>query len=310
MSRRSAVPVVLVGAAIALLSTAGTSFGSVTCSYSAADHAVAVSATDDFTRVMRSGDALTIDDGHQPVACAGGPTVLNTDLIQIAHAGESAATVDLHGGPLAPGFTPEPIGVSEIELQYLAPTFVDLRGSAGPDSLSFAAGGANVDGDDDADVTGQFTVLLMEGGAGNDRMTSQSGYTTTAGRRVMLGQGGRDKLTATPDGATLHGGNGHDVLIGGRGADNLTGGRGADRIKGGRGNDLVRAIDNTKDEVDCGPGQDRAKADGIDRVRNCEKLIAVKSRGPVKLGATGATICGFNAGLRRAIFRKMLRPLS
>jgi hypothetical protein len=282
MSRRSASALASIGAAIALLFTAGTSIGAVTCSYSAADHAVAVSATDDFTRVIRSGDALAFDDGHQPIACGGGPTVLNTDLVQITHIGESAATVDLHGGPLAPGFTPEPTGISEIELQYLAPTFVDLRGSAGPDSLSFATGGANVDGDDDADVTGQFTVLLMEGGAGNDRMTSQSGYTTSAGRRVMLGQGGRDRLVATPDGATLHGGNGHDVLLGGRGADNLTGGRGADVIKGGKGNDLVRAIDNSKDVVDCGPGKDRAKVDGIDRIRNCERLIAVKRRGPVK----------------------------
>jgi RTX calcium-binding nonapeptide repeat (4 copies) len=282
MRRRSAVGVVSIGAAIALLFGAAPSSGAITCSYSAAEHAVAVAATDDFARVTRSGDALRFDDGHQPVSCAGEPTVFNTDLIQIAHAGESASSVDLHGGPLAPGFTPEPVGTPEIELQYLAPTFVDLRGSAGPDSLSFAAGGANVDGDDDADVTGQFTVLLMEGGAGNDRMTAQNGYTTAAGRRVMLGQGGRDVLVATPDGATLHGGNGHDVLIGGRGADNLTGGRGADRIKGGRGNDLVRAIDNSKDEVDCGPGKDRAKVDGIDRVRNCEKLIAVKRRGPVK----------------------------
>ena len=33
---------------------------------------------------------------------------------------------------------------------------------------------------------------------------------------------------------------------------------------------------------DCGPGIDRAKVDGIDRIKNCERLIAVKRRGPVK----------------------------
>ena len=282
MKRSSAAGVFLI-AAIALLAGAAPSSAAITCAYSAADHLVALSATDDFTRVARSTEAIQVDDGHQPISCSGGsPTVLNTDLIQITHTGASAATVDLRGGPFAPGFTPEPVGSSEIEIQYLSPTFVDIRGGAEADRLSFAAGGANLDGDDDADVTGQFTVLLIEGGGGSDRMSSQSGYTTVAGRRVMLGQGGRDTLLATPDGSTLHGGNGHDVMVGDRGRDNLTGGRGADEIKGGKGRDLLRAIDGSRDRVDCGPGIDRAKVDGIDRVKNCERLIAVKRRGPVK----------------------------
>lgn len=279
---RSAAGVFLV-AAITLLVTAASSYGAVSCTYSATDHLVSVSATDDFTKVARANDAIQIDDGHELVPCAGGaPTILNTDLVQINHAGRSAATIDLRNGPLAPGFTPEPTGTAEIELQYLAPTFVDIRGSASADRLSFAAGGANLDGDDDADITGQFTVLLIEGGGGSDRLSSQSGYTRVAARRVLLGQGGRDTLLATPDGSTLHGGNGHDKLIGGPGADNLTGGRGADVISGAKGRDLVRAIDGVRDRVDCGPGVDRAKVDGIDRVKNCERLIAVKRRGPVK----------------------------
>ena len=273
---------VFLAVAIAMLGAAGPSYASITCNHSATDHLVSVSATDDFTRVSRSGDGIQIDDGHEIVPCAGSPTILNTDLIQIGHSGQSAATVDLHGGPLAPGFTPEPLGASEIELQYLAPTFVDVRGSAAADRLSFAAGGVNLDGDDDADVTGQFTVLLVEGGGGNDRLSAQRGYTRVAGRRVMLGQGGRDTLVATPDGSTLHGGNGQDKLLGGPGADNLTGGRGADVISGGKGRDLVRAIDGSRDRVDCGPGIDRAKVDGIDVIKNCERLIAVKRRRPVK----------------------------
>src|SRR6187549_560497 len=121
--------------AIAMLGAAGPSYAAITCNYSATDHLVSVSATDDFTRVSRSGDGIQVDDGHEVVPCAGSPTILNTDLIQIGHSGRSAATVDLHGGPLAPGFTPEPLGTSEIELQYLAPTFVDVRGSAAPDQL-------------------------------------------------------------------------------------------------------------------------------------------------------------------------------
>lgn len=279
---RSAAGVFLI-AAIAMLAAAGPSYGAVSCTYSPTGHQVSISATDDFTKVARSADAIQLDDGHELLPCTGGsPTVLNTDLIQIAHAGRSASTVDLRGGPLAPGFTSEPVGTPEIELQYLAPTFVDIRGSAAADRLGFAARGANLDGDDDADVTGRFTVLLIEGAGGNDRISSQSGYTRVASRRVLLGQGGRDTLLATPDGSTLHGGNGHDKLVGGPGADNLTGGRGADAIAGGKGRDLLRAIDGLRDRVDCGPGVDRAKVDGIDRVKNCERLIAVKRRGPVK----------------------------
>jgi Ca2+-binding RTX toxin-like protein len=282
MNLRSASGGLLI-AAIALLIAATPSSAAVSCSYSVADHRLSVSAIDDFARVARSADTIQVDNGHEVAPCAGGsPTVLNTDLIQIDHTGRSADTIDLGGGPLAPGFTPEPQGASEIELQYLTPTFVDIRGTAAADRLSLARGGANLNGDDDADVTGQFTVLLIEGRAGNDRLFPQSGYTSVAARRTLLGQGGRDTLLATPDGAILHGGNGHDRLIGGPGADNLTGGRGGDVLNGGRGRDLVRAIDGSPDRVTCGPGIDRAKIDGIDRVKSCEKLIAVKRRGPVR----------------------------
>ena len=281
---RSAIGAFLV-AAIVMLAGSSQSFAAVTCGYAGPTHLASVTATDDFTKIVRSGDAIQLDDGHHPVPCTGGmPTVLNTDLIQIAHTGESASTVDLRGGPFAPGFTAEPVGVSEIELQFLGPTFLDVRGSAGPDRLSPAAGGVNLDGDDDADVTGVFTTLLIEGRGGNDRISPQAGYTTDSPRRVLLGQGGRDTLIATPDGAVLHGGNGRDRLLGGRGADNLTGGRGSDTITGGKGRDLIRAIDGARDRVNCGPGNDRAKVDGIDRVKSCERLIAVKRRGPVNHG--------------------------
>jgi Ca2+-binding RTX toxin-like protein len=80
----------------------------------------------------------------------------------------------------------------------------------------------------------------------------------------------------------LHGGNGPDKLTGGARSDNLTGGRGSDGIRGGKGRDLIRAIDGTRDRVDCGGGIDKAKVDGIDRVKGCEKLIAVKKAGPIR----------------------------
>jgi len=282
MKRSLAGAVGLTALTIAFLAPAAPSFGAVTCDFSPPDHLLSISAVDSFTRIARSGQSIAVDDGHQPVDCRGSANVHNTDLVQVTHTGRSADTVDLSGGPFAPGFSNPATGVAEIKLQYLTPSFVDIRGTAGPDALSFAAGGVNLDGDDDPDVIGAFTTLLVEGRGGNDVIGPQAGHTRAAPRRVLFGQSGNDTLTATPDGSIIHGGNGHDRLIGGRGKDNLTGGRGSDLIRGGKGRDLIRAIDGTRDRVNCGPGMDRAKVDGIDKVKNCERLIKVKRRGPVK----------------------------
>jgi Ca2+-binding RTX toxin-like protein len=268
--------------AIACLSSAAPSFGAVSCTFSPPDNLLSVSATDAFTRVVRTQESIQIDDGHQVIDCArGNPTVRHTDLVQVSHTGRSADTLDLSGGPLAPGFTDEATGIPEIELQYLTPTFLDVRGSAAPDRLAFGAGGANLNGDDDTDVTGQFTVLLIEGRDGDDLISPQSDYTTAASRRVLLGEAGQDTLIATPDGSNVHGGNGRDMLIGGPGHDNLTGGRESDVLRGAKGRDLIRAIDGTRDRVNCGVGLDSAKVDGIDKVKGCERLIAVKRTEPV-----------------------------
>jgi hypothetical protein len=269
--------------AVCLLGGPASASAAVECKFSKPDGLLDVTATDAFTRIVRSGDAIEIDDGNQPVKCSGPtPTVFATNRVQISHAGRSADAVDLRGGPFSPGESLEPLGSPEIEIEFVGQTFLNVRGTQGPDRLSFAAGGLNLNGDDDADVIGQFTVLLVEGLGGNDVISPQTGYRTAAARRVMLGSAGRDTLIATPDGAFLHGGNGRDRLIGRARADNLTGGRGHDLLRGGKGRDLIRAIDGTRDRVNCGPGLDRAKVDGIDRVRGCERLIAVKRRGPVR----------------------------
>jgi Ca2+-binding RTX toxin-like protein len=269
-------------AAGVLLSSPSSSLAAVSCEYSGAARLLTVSSKDSFTKLIRSGDEIVVDDGDRRVDCIGGqPTVVGTDLIQIRHEGRRADIADLSGGPFEPGATPEP-GSAEIEIEFVTPTFLDIAGARTADRLTFGAGGVNLNGDDDADVTGPFTTLLIEGRAGNDLIAPQSDYSGTAGRRVLIGGAGRDTLIATPDGAVLHGGDGHDKLIGGVRSDNLTGGRGSDRIRGGKGRDLIRAIDGTRDRVDCGRGLDKAKVDGIERVKGCEKLIAVKKAGPVR----------------------------
>jgi Ca2+-binding RTX toxin-like protein len=266
-------------AALACLASAAPSLAAVTCTYSGADHTLSVSAADSFTRLVRAGASLEIDDAHSRIPCTRGhATVTNTDRIQIAHTGLSADVIDLGGGPFAPGFTPEPQGTSEIEIEYLGQTFLNARGTSGPDRLGFSAGGLDLNADGDTDVTGAFTAILLAGRGGNDRIAPEKGYARVTPRRVLLGGAGKDTLIATPDGSVLHGGNGRDRLIGGAGHDNLTGGRGKDLMRGGKGRDLIRAIDGTRDRVICGPGVDRAKVDGIDIVKGCERLIRVKRR--------------------------------
>jgi Ca2+-binding RTX toxin-like protein len=270
-------------AALASLVSAAPSFAAVSCAFSPSDHLLSVSAADAFTRIVRDQQAIQIDDGNAPVDCTGGnANVNNTAAVQISHTGRGADTVDLGGGPFAPGFSDDPQGSPEIEIQYLGLTFLHVRGTPAADRLAFGAGGVNLNGDDDTDVTGSFTTILIEGRGGDDLISPQTGYSRAAARRVLLGGDGRDALIATPDGSFIHGGNDRDRLIGRARADNLTGGRGKDLIRGGKGRDLIRAIDNTRDRVFCGPGFDRAKVDGIDRVRGCDRLIAIKRRGPVR----------------------------
>jgi Ca2+-binding RTX toxin-like protein len=269
---------------IASLLHATPSFGAVSCSYSNADRLLTVTAADSFARIARFQEAIRIDDGHSPISCLGGPpTVFNTDRVQISHSGRRADIVDLTGGPFAPGAILEPEGTSEIEVEYVEPTFVNIRGTGAADRLSLGPRSAvNLNGDDDGDVSGPFTTLLIEGRAGDDLVSPQGDYSGTTALRVLLGGAGRDRVVAPPDGGILHGGNGRDLIIGGPAAENITGGRGNDVVRGGNGRDIIRAIDGTKDRISCGGGFDRVKADGVDRLNGCERLILIKRTEPVK----------------------------
>lgn len=94
----------------------------------------------------------------------------------------------------------------------------------------------------------------------------------TAFGDLLRGGRGDDRLFGRSGDDCLYGGPGSDVLSGGPGNDSLDGGPGRDRLRAGAGNDFVRAADHTRDLVDCGPGNDRATVDVIDRVHGCEHV--------------------------------------
>jgi Ca2+-binding RTX toxin-like protein len=219
-----------------------------------------------------------VDDGFRPVSCDGSPaTVSNTDLVQVSHTGRASDRIDLAGGPFAPGAPPQPTGTSEIKFVYTSPTAIDIHGSSGSDLLTLGpASGINLNGDSDVDATGPFTLIVLEGGQGDDTIAPQGDYSGIGAHTIMAGGGGNDRLTATSEGGVLHGGEARDVITGSARRDSITGGEGRDLIRAGGGRDIVRAIDGTRDRIKCGGGFDRVKVDTVDKLKGCERLIVVK----------------------------------
>jgi Ca2+-binding RTX toxin-like protein len=274
-------------AAIGLLLASSSAAATVTCAYSDSDHILAITATDASTRLVRSGNDIEVDDGTGPISCTGGnPNVNNTDRITVSHSGRNTNVVDLGGGPFGPGFTTGRSGSSGITIQYLGRSYVDIRGTPGPDHFGLGAGGVNLNGGGDLNVIGEFSVLLIEGRGGDEVIAPQADYVRSANRVILNGASGDDKLIAPPEGAILHGGSGDDLLIGRRKADNVTGGTGRDVIRGGGGRDLIRAIDGKRDVINCRTSAVKLKVDGIDKLKKCgHARFLRKSRSSRSAGA-------------------------
>jgi Ca2+-binding RTX toxin-like protein len=104
----------------------------------------------------------------------------------------------------------------------------------------------------------------------------------------IQGRGGADDLRSGSSRETIDGGAGNDRIEGGFNHDVLTGGPGKDTIYGDStsgncggngqsctipfGNDTIYARDGEADQVDCGPGTDKAVVDAADTVANCETV--------------------------------------
>lgn len=85
--------------------------------------------------------------------------------------------------------------------------------------------------------------------------------------------GGTSALRGTDEGERLTGFGGDDDIWGLGGEDELYGGEGRDLILGGTGHDFIEAKDGEADLVGCGPGNDVASVDLVDRVaRDCETI--------------------------------------
>jgi Ca2+-binding RTX toxin-like protein len=190
--------------------------------------------------------------------------------------------------------------------------FAEVRGTSRADEFHWGRGpagkpGLNLNprdaGDQDVDVTirgGLLAFLGAKGAKGNDTIIPAPGAPFPNDGVISMGGRGDDRLTAPMNGwGILDGGAGDDVLTGGRQGDNLVGAAGNDRLRGAGGGDLIAAgrgrdlilggpgrdrinsgaavpslpsRDSQRDNVRCGAGRDRVRAERKDRFLGCEVI--------------------------------------
>jgi hypothetical protein len=98
-------------------------------------------------------------------------------------------------------------------------------------------------------------------------------------RASIKGDERPNTLVGTPNSDAIYGYGGADRIDARGGDDTLRFGGGSDKGRGGRGNDQIRAVDWSKDDIYCGSGSDRVKANPGDNVSGgCEKVIRAGRR--------------------------------
>jgi Ca2+-binding RTX toxin-like protein len=205
-------------------------------------------------------------------------TVKNVDEIWfVGFSSNETVTIDLSGGPFAPGKTAESNGVSEIEFEIGGGNGTDrlfVNGGPKADSIAFQGlATARLNGDADADIVEITSIerLEIDGNGGNDTVSvtknvradvfggeGDDRITTSGGDDYVVGGPGNDAISTGYGADTLYGEDGNDRLDGGRDGDLLDGGNGADTVLGGDGSDDFPAEEATKaaDVYRGGPGHD------------------------------------------------------
>jgi hypothetical protein len=228
-----------IAGAIAVAVPATASAADSKCEYNASNKNVLI---DDFSgpnplRIVRVGDVIGFSDGPGALRFCTIPgqnavaTVHNTERVAIFRSGPNLSGgvhVDLSGGALAPGATPEADGQSEVEVQ-IADTGVvapldftdDLRITGTPQADVIAASRnshVNFGTDSDTDVLA-FRPLgetMVDGGEGDDILRAIAPPVPLSTGSVDLlrldGDGGSDIVAGSQDRERLLGGNGNDRL--------------------------------------------------------------------------------------------------
>ena len=260
--------------------------GSGTCTYDSVSQTVTVTAIGEgpfYIRLRRQGAEIWFKNPYDPpyeYESCGGATVYNTDLIEFHDETEAARgnlVIEQERGSFAPGATPEPRGLSEIEFDIATGSGYGVLGIVGTPQSDRVVGGdrglkLNRDADLDVRVSGPGLTYLVYGDAGDDFVfldgregTGSAGAVAVTHR--MGGGPGDDYLVGDSKHDGFTGGGGDDSMYGSGGEDFFYTGAGADRIFGGPGSDEI-LTHNGPDYVEAGSGDDFIKGwDGDDRLK-------------------------------------------
>ena len=300
--KRGIVAVIGAAAAVGVAGGAGaeerTAF-TVRCTVAGAELTITSNGPDPRLSVRGSRIAVSQFDGG--IDCKGPePTVTTINTISIS--GGDNVNLDLRRGPLAPGLTDEGDGSSEIEVAVGGAsteivlgdrpdvvTMGALSGDRAGIDLNAGAEGAAGDADVIFEVPKHdFASHLLRLGRGEDHAVVDGGSGFTGAWPLdggLAGGPGSDDLDLSGandlDGlGLLIGAGGRDRLTGSLGGDLIDGGPGPDRISAGRGGDLVATFGGGHDRADCGPGDDYLAYGKEDSFRHCEDREKYGPSGP------------------------------
>jgi Ca2+-binding RTX toxin-like protein len=256
-------------ASLGLLAATAPAEAAAVCAFDQPTGVVTVTlAASETALISRLGDGtITLD----AVACDVA-TVTNTDTVLVSGAGPAdEVTIDLSGGPFAPGLTAETDGGTS-EIEFIAdlgggspPGKLHVTAGTGPDRITVGSGGINLNADEavaDSDVAVPSSVFIdVDGGSGDDVLSVAGGAGTGS----------------AASGVSLKGGDGDDILAGANGGDDLSGDNGTDTADysaatdvkiddlnigiatlGGGGQDQLTAIE----DLTGSPGDDKLVGDG------------------------------------------------
>ncbi|HEX6652526.1 MAG TPA: calcium-binding protein [Thermoleophilaceae bacterium] len=219
------------------------------------------------------------------VSCGGGDDTVRADASDLI--ATDCETVERPTAPPpTPGNGPDPSRpggglLGPVETGTLDPgaCAMDRLGTPGVDLLDGTDLGDNLFGLQGDDVLrGGRNDDCLFGGAGSDRLIGGPDDDRLLGDDSETGVAGNDRLLGKGGSDLLRGGAGNDRIKGGAGNDRLDGGPGVNRLRGGSGNDRLTAVNGKRDLLNCGPGRDRAWADGVDLVRGCERVRRTPKR--------------------------------
>jgi Ca2+-binding RTX toxin-like protein len=235
------------GVALAAAALSAPANAAVSCAFGAGTATVSMSAAGDSASIAVGTGANAGRIMVGAAACGAATTALTDTIVVNGNTGAENVTIDLSGGQFAPGLTPEGSGTSEIEFVVDLSTGVldrvTFTGGGGDDTIVVGVSGANLNDDNDIDVSLTGVELGTANASAGDDLVSGAGDAVTGGATILFltlnGDNGDDEMTGGQSDDTITGGTGSNVLSGGDGDDTITGGQGDDMLMGGDGGDTL-----------------------------------------------------------------------